>query len=60
MANKDWLIAIAVILIWGINFIFMKIALFDVSPMVLGMLRFAFLLFPAIFFLARPLCCGDG
>lgn len=54
MANKDWLIAIAVILIWGINFIFMKIALFDVSPMVLGMLRFAFLLLPAIFFLARP------
>lgn len=54
MAKKDWLIALSVVLIWGINFIFMKIALHDVSPMVLGMLRFAFLLMPALLFLARP------
>lgn len=54
MVKKDWLIALSVVLIWGINFIFMKIALHDVSPMVLGMLRFAFLLMPALLFLARP------
>lgn len=54
MSKKDTLIALGVILAWGINFMFMKFALFDVSPMVLGMLRFALLIVPAIFFLPRP------
>lgn len=54
MTAKDWLIALGVIVAWGINFLFMKFALYDVSPMVLGMLRFVFLLLPAIFFLSRP------
>lgn len=54
MSKKDTLIALGVILAWGINFLFMKFALFDVSPMVLGMLRFALLIIPAIFFLPRP------
>lgn len=54
MSKKDTLIALGVILAWGINFMFMKFALFDVSPMVLGMLRFALLIIPAIFFLPCP------
>lgn len=54
MTAKDWLIALGVIIAWGMNFLFMKFALYDVSPMVLGMLRFLFLLLPAIFFLSRP------
>lgn len=54
MTAKDWLIALGVIIAWGMNFLFMKFALYDVSPMVLGMLRFVFLLLPAIFFLSRP------
>lgn len=54
MTAKDWLIALGVIIAWGVNFLFMKFALYDVSPMVLGMLRFVFLLLPAIFFLSRP------
>lgn len=54
MTAKDWLIALGVIIAWGVNFLFMKFALYDVSPMVLGMLRFLFLLLPAIFFLSRP------
>lgn len=37
----------------GVNFLFMKVSLADVSPMVLGMLRFAFMLFLAVFFLKR-------
>ncbi|MDO4441838.1 MAG: EamA family transporter [Moraxella sp.] len=54
MSKKDWLIALGVIFSWGINFMFMKFALLDISPMVLGMLRFAFLIFPAVFFFTRP------
>lgn len=48
------LIATAVILIWGINFLFMRFGLNEVSPLVLGILRFSFVLFPAVFFLKKP------
>ncbi|ANB91580.1 hypothetical protein MOVS_05825 [Moraxella ovis] len=54
MNARDWLIAVGVVFAWGINFMFMKFALMDISPMVLGLLRFAFLLFPVIFFFKRP------
>lgn len=54
MRSVDWLIALGVIVAWGINFMFMKFALLDISPMVLGMLRFAFLIFPAMLFFTRP------
>ena len=37
MDIKDSLIALAVIVVWGVNFYFMKLALNEVSPMVLGM-----------------------
>ncbi|MDO4435446.1 MAG: EamA family transporter [Cardiobacteriaceae bacterium] len=48
------LIALAVILIWGINFLFMRLALNEVSPLILGILRFTFVLLPAIFFFPKP------
>lgn len=54
MTRTDQLIALGVVFAWGINFMFMKIALGDITPVVLGMLRFAFLLFPAIFILKKP------
>ncbi|MFB6349565.1 EamA family transporter [Moraxella sp. ZJ142] len=56
MKTKDWLIIAGVIFAWGINFLFIKTALADVSPMVLGALRFALLLVPAIFFIKLPKC----
>ncbi|OPH38293.1 hypothetical protein B5J94_03925 [Moraxella lacunata] len=49
MNKKDTLLAGAVIFLWGINFYFIKLVLNEVSPMVLGFLRFVFLLLPAIF-----------
>ena len=53
--NKtDALIAAAVIFLWGVSFYFMKLALAEISPMVLGVLRFALMLFPALFFIPRP------
>ncbi|UOO81282.1 EamA family transporter [Uruburuella testudinis] len=54
MNLKDSLLALTVIAVWGVNFFFMKIALDEVSPMVLGMLRFALILLPAVFLLKRP------
>ncbi len=54
MTPKHYLIILAVITIWGINFLFMKFALDDIPPMVLGMLRFVGVLLPAIFFVKRP------
>lgn len=54
MPIKDYLILASVIIIWGINFLFMKLGLNEVSPSVLGMLRFLCVLFPAIFILKRP------
>ncbi|MDO4998520.1 MAG: EamA family transporter [Neisseria sp.] len=54
MKASDVAIAAAVIVIWGVNFWFMKIALADIQPMLLGALRFVFLLLPALFVLPRP------
>lgn len=54
MSSTDRIIALGVVLAWGINFMFMKIALYDITPLVLGMLRFAFLLMPALFVLKKP------
>lgn len=54
MTPKHYLIILAVITIWGINFLFMRFALDDIPPMVLGMLRFVGVLLPAIFFVKRP------
>lgn len=54
MLFKDKLAAFAVIFIWGINFYFMKIGVNDLSPMMLGFLRFLMVLFPAILFIKIP------
>ncbi|MDO4223992.1 MAG: EamA family transporter, partial [Acinetobacter sp.] len=54
MTLKDVFIALLVIMIWGVNFWFMKIALGDVPPLVLGLLRFLCVLMPAIFFIKKP------
>ena len=50
----DKLSAFAVIVIWGINFYFMKLAISDLDPMLVGCLRFVFVLFPFIFFIPKP------
>jgi O-acetylserine/cysteine efflux transporter len=46
--------ALTVILLWGVNFVVIKIGLKGVPPFLLGALRFALVAFPAIFFLPRP------
>lgn len=54
MNTKDALLVALVVGVWGINFFFMRTALNDVPPMLLGLLRFVCVLFPAVFFLRRP------
>ena len=50
----DWLAALLVISLWGINFVIIKVGLNDFPPLLLGALRFATVAFPAIFFIKRP------
>ncbi|MEO6959169.1 MAG: EamA family transporter [Burkholderiaceae bacterium] len=54
MPLKDWLAALLVIVIWGVNFVVIKVGLNDVPPLLLGGLRFSLVAFPAIFFVKRP------
>jgi O-acetylserine/cysteine efflux transporter len=46
--------ALIVIVLWGMNFVVIKIGLKGVPPLLLAALRFTFVAFPAIFFLAKP------
>ena len=48
------LIALAVVAVWGTNFVFIRIALDEVPPLLFAALRFTFSLLPALFFLNRP------
>ena len=48
------LLALAVVAVWGSNFVIIKVALHTFSPLWLGVLRFTLALLPAAFFLARP------
>ncbi|HPO01916.1 MAG TPA: EamA family transporter [Treponemataceae bacterium] len=43
-----------VTLVWGVNFLVIKIGVQDVPPLFLVALRFAFSAFPAVFFVRRP------
>ncbi|OGV40283.1 MAG: hypothetical protein A3F46_09515 [Legionellales bacterium RIFCSPHIGHO2_12_FULL_42_9] len=48
------LLALGVAIIWGINFVMVKISLEQIPPLTLCSLRFLFASIPAIFFIRRP------
>ncbi|VVD88177.1 EamA family transporter [Pandoraea anhela] len=54
MTPKDLLLALIVVLAWGVNFVVIKVGLHGVPPMLLGALRFLLAAFPAILFVKRP------
>lgn len=54
MPLKDWLAALTVITVWGVNFVVIKLGLGEIPPLLLGALRFTFVAFPAILFIPRP------
>lgn len=54
MSPRDLLLALTVIVAWGLNFVVIKVGLNGLPPMLLGGLRFALVAFPAVFFIKRP------
>jgi O-acetylserine/cysteine efflux transporter len=48
------LLALAVVAIWGTNFVVIKVALAHLPPLTFAALRFTFAFLPAAFFLKRP------
>jgi O-acetylserine/cysteine efflux transporter len=53
------LLALAVVTVWGTNFVIMKFALGSLPPLTLAALRFSFALLPAVFFCKRPASWGN-
>lgn len=51
---RHLLLAVAVVAVWGTNFVVIKLALAQMPPLLLATLRFSFALLPAVFFLKRP------
>ncbi|CAM7302202.1 O-acetylserine/cysteine exporter [Citrobacter cronae] len=54
MSRKDGLLALLVVVVWGMNFVVIKVGLHNMPPLMLAGLRFLLVAFPAIFFIARP------
>ena len=54
MTPKDLLLALLVIVVWGLNFVVIKVGLHGMPPMLMGALRFMLAAFPAILFVRRP------
>ena len=49
------LLALLVVFVWGINFIFVKLGLDEISPLLLCALRFLLASIPAVFFIKPPI-----
>ncbi|MHC8314648.1 EamA family transporter [Pseudomonas sp. LB3P31] len=54
MSIKDMLLALCVVVVWGLNFVVIKIGLQDMPPFLLAGLRFTLVAFPAVFFIRSP------
>lgn len=48
------LLALAVVAVWGTNFVVIRVALDDLPPLLFAALRFTFAFLPAAFFIRRP------
>ena len=51
---RHFLLALAVVAVWGSNFVVIKVALLHFPPLFFAALRFSLALLPAVFFLPRP------
>ncbi|EBM2192642.1 O-acetylserine/cysteine exporter [Salmonella enterica] len=54
MSLKDLLLALCVIIAWGVNFVVIKLGLHTMPPFLLAGLRFTLVAFPALFFVKPP------
>ena len=51
---RHFLLALAVVAVWGTNFVVIKLALGHLPPLLFAALRFTLALFPAVFLLPKP------
>jgi O-acetylserine/cysteine efflux transporter len=54
MTPRDILAALSVAIVWGLNFIAIKVGVGETSPLMLAALRFLFAAIPMVFFIAPP------
>ena len=54
MQKKDFILAMLVVIVWGVNFTVISLGLDGVPPMMLVAVRYIFVVFPAIFFIEKP------
>jgi O-acetylserine/cysteine efflux transporter len=54
MPARHALLAVAVAVVWGVNFVIIHVGLADFPPLLFVALRFVLVAFPAVFFLRRP------
>jgi O-acetylserine/cysteine efflux transporter len=54
MAPRDILIALAVVVVWGVNFVAIDWGVAEVPPLLLTALRYVVAAFPALLFVRRP------
>ena len=54
LSGRDLAAALAVVLVWGVNFVAMKFALRDFTPFQLGTARYVFAVLPLILFIRPP------
>ncbi|HKX65217.1 MAG TPA: EamA family transporter, partial [Rhizomicrobium sp.] len=51
---RDALLALAIVFVWGTNFVVIRLGLDALPPLFFATLRFLFVVLPAVFFLPRP------
>ena len=54
MPRRHALLAVAVAMVWGVNFVIIHVGLADFPPLLFVALRFTLVAFPAVLFLKRP------
>lgn len=55
LSTRQWLMALCIVTIWGLNFVVIKVGLSGgVPPFLLGCLRFVLVFFPAVLWVPRP------
>ena len=54
LSLRHFLLALAVVAVWGTNFVVIKLALGHMPPLLFATLRFTLAVLPALFFLPRP------
>jgi O-acetylserine/cysteine efflux transporter len=54
LSLRHFWLALAVVAVWGSNFVVIKLALGQMPPLLFATLRFCMVVFPLVFFLPRP------